>query len=78
MFGSLVRGCRRDLQISLQGCPQRVQMPIPLDSSQARLDIQQGRRQPAMPLRRIHPAINFVAPLGHGRIDRLDTIGGLE
>lgn len=78
MLGSDVRGCRRDRQLSLQGCPQRGQMPIALDASQARFDIQQGRRQPAMPLRRVHPAIHFVAPLSHGRIDRLDTIGGLE
>lgn len=53
-------------------------MPIPFDPPQAGFDRQQGARHPAVLLLRRAPAVHLVRQLAQLRVQRFQTVGGLE
>src|SRR5574337_1876588 len=65
-------------QFGVERSPQQRQRPEPFDPAQSRLNVQEGRGEPALFLIRGAPAIDFISALPEERIERLEAVGGLQ
>ena len=65
-------------QFGVERSPQERQRPEPFDPTQSRLDVQEGRGEPALFLIRGAPAINLIGALPQEGIDRFEAVGRLQ
>jgi hypothetical protein len=67
-----------NVQVSSQGLTELGQVPMALDPPEPRLNSQQRRGQPPLPLIRVRPAIHLGTPLFHQGINGFQTIRRFE
>ena len=78
-LGSLSPGrSRLPAEFSLQRLAQQRQCSEPFDPVQPRLDVQEGRSEPALLLIRGAPVIDLIGTLPQERIERLQAVGSLQ
>jgi len=66
------------IEFRLQRVAQERQRPEPFDPAQSRLDVQEGRGEPTLFLIRGTPPVDFINALPEERVERLQTVGGLQ